>query len=91
MPFELWQICSCIGKGFAVAEFKVSAAFSLLRVLSRLSFQAVLSVLVRNYDFELPNGPKTKFCHDVAVVSRPTVEGLPRTTVPLRIRRVEQD
>jgi hypothetical protein len=61
------------------------------RVLSKSSLQAVLSVLVRNYEFELPNGPKTSIRNDIAVVSRPTVEGLPRTTVPLRIRRVEQD
>jgi hypothetical protein len=51
----------------------------------------VLSVLVRNYEFELPNGPKTYIQKDIALVGRPTVEGMPRTTVPLRIRRVEQE
>jgi hypothetical protein len=52
------------------------------------SLQAVFSVLIRNYEFELPNGPKTGIRKDLAIVARPTVEGSPRTTVPLRIRRV---
>jgi hypothetical protein len=51
----------------------------------------MLFVLVRDYEFELPNGPKTSIRNGLALASRPTIEDLPRTAVPLRIRRVQQE
>jgi hypothetical protein len=48
-----------------------------------------MSVLVKNYKFELPEGPKTKVNVDIALVQRPTVDGQPRCRVPMRITRVQ--
>ncbi|KAJ7506043.1 cytochrome P450 [Mycena galericulata] len=59
----------CLGKGFALAEFK-----------------AVLSVLVRNYTFELPQGPETVIGKYQNILPRPKVEGEKGYAVPLRIR-----
>ncbi|KAF7375651.1 Cytochrome P450 [Mycena sanguinolenta] len=59
----------CIGKTFAVAEFK-----------------AVLSVLVRNYTFELPGGPETVIGRHRNILPRPKVEGEAGYGVPLKIR-----
>ncbi|KAK7044905.1 cytochrome P450 [Favolaschia claudopus] len=59
----------CLGKAFAVTEFK-----------------AVLSVLLRNYTFELPNGPETVIGRHLNVLPRPKVEGEAGYDVPLRVR-----
>ncbi|KAJ7128396.1 cytochrome P450 [Mycena epipterygia] len=59
----------CLGKGFALAEFK-----------------AVLSVLVRNFTFELPKGPETVIGRHRNILPRPKVEGEAGYEVPLRIR-----
>ncbi|KAJ7196877.1 cytochrome P450 [Mycena haematopus] len=52
-------------------------------------FKAVLSVLIRNYVFELPDGPETKFANHIAIVPRPKVVGQDGAKVPLRVRRAE--
>ncbi|KAJ7634696.1 cytochrome P450 [Roridomyces roridus] len=59
----------CLGKGFALAEFK-----------------AVLSVLVRNYVFELPKGPDTEIGQHRNLLPRPKVAGEEGYSVPLRVR-----
>ncbi|KAJ7489394.1 cytochrome P450 [Mycena latifolia] len=59
----------CLGKGFALAEFK-----------------AVLSVLARNFTFELPKGPETKFGVYTNLLPRPKVEGEDGYRVPLLVR-----
>ncbi|KAJ7440146.1 cytochrome P450 [Mycena latifolia] len=59
----------CLGKGFALAEFK-----------------GVLSVLLRNFTFELPNGPETVIGRHRNILPRPKVEGEAGYEVPLRIR-----
>ncbi|KAF9239176.1 cytochrome P450 [Melanogaster broomeanus] len=63
---------TCLGKGFAVAEFKI-----------------VLSVLVKNFAFELRDGPETKMELGRGVLPRPKVVGEDGTNMPLRVRRVE--
>ncbi|KAK7053758.1 cytochrome P450 [Favolaschia claudopus] len=52
-------------------------------------FKAVLSVLIRNYVFEFPNGPDTQIEHHVAIVPRPKVAGEKGTRVPLRVKRLQ--
>ncbi|KAF8878006.1 cytochrome P450 [Gymnopilus junonius] len=54
-----------------------------------LKARAVLSVLIRNYTFELPNGPTTKIESHPAIFRRPKVAGEVEPRLPLRIRRVE--
>jgi hypothetical protein len=51
--------------------------------------QAVLSVLIRNYTFELPDGPSTKFESHRSLMDRPKVAGQDGPRVPLIVRRVE--
>jgi len=63
---------TCLGKGFALAEFK-----------------ATLSVLIRNYAFELRDGPDTKFEIRRMMLPRPKVSGEEGCRVPLRVRRVD--
>ena len=94
----------CIGKNFALAEIKVrtrgrrlaGSACSKRPLLGSFfvfffffrGFQAVLSVLVRNFAFELRDGPETKIKTKVAIMSRPTIEGEEGTQFPLRVRRL---
>ncbi|KAJ6596331.1 cytochrome P450 [Mycena vulgaris] len=51
-------------------------------------FKAVLSVLVRNFVFELPDGVDTKIDNHVAIVPRPKVAGQNGAKVPMRVKRV---
>ncbi|KAI1792527.1 cytochrome P450 [Ganoderma leucocontextum] len=52
-------------------------------------FKAVLGVLIKNYRFELPDGPETKieFCR--GVLPRPRVVGEKGANLPMRVRRVD--
>ncbi|KZP25792.1 cytochrome P450 [Athelia psychrophila] len=52
-------------------------------------FKAVLSVLIRNYTFELPDGPDTEFDLGRGILPRPKVAGEEGCRLPLRVRRVE--
>ncbi|KAG7096289.1 hypothetical protein E1B28_003736 [Marasmius oreades] len=54
-------------------------------------FKAVLSVLIKNYRFEFPEGPETKIELARGVLPRPKVEGAVGPKIPLRVRRVEED
>ena len=51
--------------------------------------QAVLGVLIKNYRFELPDGPETtiEFCR--GVLPRPRVAGEKGANLPMRVRRVD--
>ncbi|KAA1478646.1 cytochrome P450 [Dentipellis sp. KUC8613] len=62
----------CLGKGFAVAEFK-----------------AVLSVLIRDYIFELQDPSQTKLDAHVSLLPRPKFLGESGPRVPLKVRRAE--
>jgi hypothetical protein len=82
---------TCLGKAFALAEFKVIFCFFFFSgicgwLISTL--QAVLSVLIRNYVFEFPDGPDTKIESHVAIIPRPKVAGQKGAKVPLKVRRV---
>ena len=50
--------------------------------------QVVLSVLVRHFTFELPDGPLTKLDTHHSVMMRPKVAGEEGMNVPLIVRRV---
>ncbi|KAJ6517532.1 cytochrome P450 [Mycena vitilis] len=56
------------------------------RVFALMEFKAVLSVLVRNFTFELPKGPETAIGRQTNILPRPKVEGEEGYAVPLRIR-----
>jgi len=48
----------------------------------------VLTVLIRNYMFELPDGPQTKLGSHQSIVIRPKVAGEEGPKVPLIVRRI---
>ncbi|KAJ3498395.1 hypothetical protein NLJ89_g10225 [Agrocybe chaxingu] len=52
-------------------------------------FKAVLSVLVRNYTFRLPDGPDTKIENHRSILPRPKVAGKKGAQVPMKVKRVE--
>uniref|UniRef100_P9WEI2 Cytochrome P450 monooxygenase claW n=1 Tax=Ampulloclitocybe clavipes TaxID=56467 RepID=CLAW_AMPCV len=52
-------------------------------------FKAVLSVLIRHYTFEFPDGPETKVVGHRSIMERPKVAGQDGAKVPLLVRRVE--
>ncbi|KAJ7167917.1 cytochrome P450 [Mycena filopes] len=52
-------------------------------------FKAALSVLIRNFVFEFPDGPETKIEKHVSIVPRPKVAGQTGAKVPLRVTRME--
>ena len=51
--------------------------------------QAVLSVLIRNYTFKLPNGPSTKIDKHPSILPRPKVAGELGARVPMKVKRIE--
>jgi len=53
------------------------------------AMKAVLSVLVRSYVFELPNGPTTVIEKHPSILPRPRVVGQQGPKVPMKIRRVD--
>lgn len=84
----------CLGKGFAVAEFKVGTHWSfapdrpdILLTMSNRN-QVVLSVLIRNFTFEFPDGPQTKLGIAGGILPRPKILGEEGSRVPLLVRRV---
>ncbi|KAF8972060.1 cytochrome P450 [Flammula alnicola] len=52
-------------------------------------FKAVLSVLIRHYTFELPDGPHTKIEKHPSILPRPKVAGELGAKVPMKVRRLE--
>ena len=51
--------------------------------------QAVLGVLIKNYRFELPDGPETKIEYCRGVLPRPRVAGQQGANVPMHVRRAD--
>jgi hypothetical protein len=49
----------------------------------------VLSVIVKNFVFELRDGPDTKVEMGRGLLARPKVAGEDGTKIPLRVRRFE--
>jgi hypothetical protein len=52
-------------------------------------WQAVLTVLIKNFAFEFPGGPETEIATHRALIQRPKVAGQPGGNVPMRVRRAE--
>ena len=50
--------------------------------------QAALSVLIRNFSFELIDGPNTKLEKHVAILPRPKLAGETTALLPMRVRQV---
>ncbi|KAI6030990.1 cytochrome P450 [Pisolithus marmoratus] len=61
---------TCIGRGFAVIEFKT-----------------VMAVLVKEFVFEMRDGPDTQIEMGIGLLPRPRVVGEDGTKLPLRVRR----
>ena len=90
---------TCPGKNFALLEVKVRrvlfvsfdlrATSLMIIVSSDTKSQAVLSVLVRKFSFELPHGPETKLDHYQSFIVRTKLAGEEGSRVPLIVRRVE--
>ncbi|KAG5651862.1 hypothetical protein H0H81_007142 [Sphagnurus paluster] len=59
------------------------------RAFALTEFKAVLSVLIRNFTFELPGGPETPIGRHRGILPRPKVVGEEGPKVPLLIRRVQ--
>ncbi|KAJ7315677.1 cytochrome P450 [Mycena albidolilacea] len=59
------------------------------RAFALAEIKAVISVLIRQYAFEFPDGLETKIEEQELLVSRPKVVGHDGTKIPLRVRRVE--
>ena len=49
--------------------------------------KAALSVLIRNYVFELPGGPGTEIVRHKLILARAKVQGENRARLPLSVRR----
>ena len=80
---------TCLGKTFALAELKVSlTSLGQTQCMTSVS-QAILSVLIRHFAFELRDGPDTKFEMGRVILPRPKVAGEEGCCLPLRVRRVE--
>ncbi|KIL62637.1 hypothetical protein M378DRAFT_108174 [Amanita muscaria Koide BX008] len=59
------------------------------RVFALTEIKAVLSVLIRNFTFELLNGPETKIgVHRSSIMPRPKLAGEIGTHLPMRVRPV---
>ncbi|KAF8169834.1 cytochrome P450 [Mycena galopus ATCC 62051] len=65
--------------------FSDGARICLGKTFAVTEFKAVLSVLVRNYSFELPNGPDTLIGRHRNLLPRPKVEGEAGYDVPLKV------
>ncbi|KAF7318169.1 Cytochrome P450 [Mycena chlorophos] len=84
---------TCLGKAFALCTCRLGRLSDFELSCSLYSGiqgtpQSVLSVLIRNYIFELPD-PAVKIQTHVAIVPRPKVAGESGARVPMRVRRVE--
>ncbi|KAG2147476.1 cytochrome P450 [Suillus bovinus] len=79
---------TCLGKDFAIAEFKVIGANRLVWTLLTV-IQTVVSVLVKNFVFEMRDGPDTQVEIARGLLPRPRVVGEDIIGVPLRVRRYE--
>ena len=53
-----------------------------------MSPQSVLSVLIRNFSFELVNGPTTELDKHISILPRPKMAGEPGAALPMRVRQI---
>jgi cytochrome P450 len=79
----------CLGRLFALTEFKVRFSTLLCNGIAKhIVLKAVISVLVRNYAFEFPNGRETKIEMHPGVAPRPKVAGEEGSRLPFIVRRL---
>ena len=79
---------TCLGKNFAVTEFKVCGCgvwWSLI-LTTFFPWQAVLTVLIKNFAFELRDGIDSKIEIGRGVLPRPNIVGEVGCKLPLRVR-----
>ncbi|KAF9237033.1 cytochrome P450 [Melanogaster broomeanus] len=62
----------CLGKGFAVVEFKI-----------------VLAILIKNFVFEMCDGPEAEIVMGNGVLPRPKLAGEVGSKMPLRVRHLD--
>ncbi|KAG6852670.1 hypothetical protein C0991_010038 [Blastosporella zonata] len=72
-----------------ILTFSDGPRICLGRSFALAEFKAALSVLIRNYTFELLDGPETKIERHRGILPRPKVAGEDGPRVPMRVRRVE--
>ncbi|KAG6899662.1 hypothetical protein C0993_008238 [Termitomyces sp. T159_Od127] len=78
----------CLGRRFALAEFKVRISSGYTESYSEYMPKAVLFVLIRNFAFELLDGPETKIEKHRSMLPRPKVAGQIGAKVPMRVMHV---
>ncbi|KAG1839565.1 cytochrome P450 [Suillus subalutaceus] len=59
------------------------------RLFALAEFKVVLFVLVKNFVFEMVDGPEAKIVESLGFLPRPSVAGESHGSVPLRVRRYE--
>jgi len=69
--------------------FSDGPQFCLGRNFAVLNFKAKLSVLIRNFSFELPGGVDTKIGRHLGIMRRPKLEGTEAAQVPLVVRQIK--
>ena len=78
---------TCPGKGMALVEFKVCRVPEVEMRGADQICKAILSVLIRHYVFELPDGADTKFEGHISLLERPKTVGQNGCRVPMIIKR----
>lgn len=56
--------------------------------IALMEIKAVLSVLIRNYSFELPGGPETRFDGHLSILERPKLAGQSECKVPMIVKAI---
>ncbi|KAG1778181.1 cytochrome P450 [Suillus placidus] len=69
--------------------FGDGARMCLGRLFALTEMKAVLFVLVRNFAFEMADGPGVQVVENLGILPRPRVAGSAASSVPLRVRRYE--
>jgi len=72
-----------------ILTFSDGPRICLGRHFALAEFKAALSVLIRNYKFELLDGPETKIEKHRGILPRPKVAGQDGPKLPLRVKRIE--
>ncbi|KAH0588302.1 hypothetical protein H2248_004163 [Termitomyces sp. 'cryptogamus'] len=71
-----------------ILTFSDGPRICLGRSFALAEFKAALSVLIRNYIFELIDGPETKIEKHRSILPRPKVAGQTGAKVPMKVKRV---
>jgi hypothetical protein len=77
------------GETFRVNGVQSTILIVLFLTQMLMLLKVLLSTLIRNYTFELADGPETRIEHYMSALVRPMVAGEEGPHVPLVVRRVE--